>query len=215
MSTTDRTRETLTSTAKGDERRDTILATLRRLLTERRFAEIAVADITDRAGITRSAFYFYFPSKAAAVGALLEELRDNTVGLALSWYDGSPGAPEQRLRDGMRATIAQWRHNATLFAAVLDAAAVDPTANQLWSSFIHGFVVRVADRITHDTTRSPARNAPSATALAAGLVVMIFALMEQDVRDLLAGGEGIAELEDVLVHVWHAAIYTAIYGESP
>ena len=208
---TSRTRETLTSTAKGDERRDSILSALRRLLRELRFADIAVADIADRAGITRSAFYFYFPSKAAAVGALIEDVRDNTVELALSWYDGSSDNPEQRLRNGMRATIAQWRHNATLFAAVLDAAAIDPTASQLWSSFIHGFVVRVADRIKQDATRSSAWPGPSATALSTGLVAMVFALMEQDVRDRLAGGDGVTELEGVLVHVW----YTAIYGESP
>ena len=211
MTATSRTRDTSTSTVKGDERRAAILSTLRRLLTERRFSEITVADITERAGITRSAFYFYFPSKAAAVGALLEDVRDNTVGLAATWYGGSTGAPELRLREGMRKTIAQWRRNAALFAAVLDAAAMDAAAGRLWSTFIDGFIVRVADRIDEDAIRSPGRRPPSAAALATGLVHMIFALMERDVRNLLAGGDGVPELEEVLVHVWH----TAIYGESP
>jgi AcrR family transcriptional regulator len=210
LSITSRTRETVSSTAKGDARREAILATVRRLLATRRFAEFTVAEITEQAGITRSAFYFYFPSKAAAVAALLEDIAGDMLRLASSWYLGGPGPAERRLRDGMRASIKAWRGNAVLLAAILDVAAIDAPTAQLWGGFIHGFVVRVTQRIDHDVNCAPGRRPPTAPALAGGLVRMVFALMEQDVRDLLAGGEGVPELEDVLVHVWH----TTIYGET-
>lgn len=208
--TTSRTRETTSSTAKGDGRREAILATLGELLSTQCFADITIADITEHAGITRPGFYFYFPSKAAAVAALLAEVTDDLLALASSWYEGRPGSPEAHLREGMRATIADWRLDAALFTAVLDAAAADAGAVGLWTESIQRFIDRVAVRIELDTGRAPVPRRPSARALATGLVHMTFALMELDIRDLLAGGDGVPELENTLVHTW----YQAIYGDT-
>lgn len=211
MPTTSRTRQTLSSTSKGDVRREAILTTLAELLSTERFGEITIADITEHAGISRPAFYFYFPGKAAAVAALLAAVTDDLLALASSWYEGRPGPARRHLRVGMRATIAEWRRNAALFAAVLDAAAADAATAELWTAFIQSFIDRVTDRIERDTGRSTAFRAPSAGALATGLVHMTFALMEEDVRNLLAGGDGLPELEDVLVHTWHHAVH----GDTP
>ena len=53
---------------------------------------INIADIARRAGVTRSAFYFYFESKAAAVAALMEELYDEifAVSRELTSREGTP-----------------------------------------------------------------------------------------------------------------------------
>src|SRR4051812_28961261 len=125
MVTMSRTRETAWATPKGDERRAAILAALRDLLADRPLAEISVAHLTERAGVTRSAFYFYFDSKAAAVAALLADQQEQMLTAARAWYDGGPGTPAQRVRAGMRATIAEWRRYPTWFAAMADAAVAD------------------------------------------------------------------------------------------
>ena len=53
---------------------------------------INIADISRRAGVTRSAFYFYFENKASAVAALMEEMYDESFAAAdLLRGDGTPG----------------------------------------------------------------------------------------------------------------------------
>ena len=62
---------------RSDQRRSAILESLDHHLKEFGFDAINIADVTGRAGVTRSAFYFYFENKAAAVAALLEPLYDD------------------------------------------------------------------------------------------------------------------------------------------
>ena len=52
---------------KGDQRRSALLQSLDHHLQEGSLDSINIADISRRAGVTRSAFYFYFENKAAAV----------------------------------------------------------------------------------------------------------------------------------------------------
>ena len=56
--------------ARGEHRRAALLHALEAQLQERALADISVASITREAGVARSAFYFYFPSKNAAVAEL-------------------------------------------------------------------------------------------------------------------------------------------------
>ncbi|MFD0786848.1 helix-turn-helix domain-containing protein, partial [Micromonospora azadirachtae] len=58
----------------GDQRELAILATAERLMTERPFAEISIDDLARGAGISRPAFYFYFPSKDAVLLTLLDRV---------------------------------------------------------------------------------------------------------------------------------------------
>ena len=62
------------ATDRGDQRRAALLESLDQLLQDEDSSldSINIADISRRAGVTRSAFYFYFDNKAAAVAALME-----------------------------------------------------------------------------------------------------------------------------------------------
>jgi AcrR family transcriptional regulator len=72
--------------SRGDRQRDAIVAAVRELLEERSFADLSVSAITERAGLTRSGFYFYFDSKyavlAVILGEALEQLDELTHGFA-------------------------------------------------------------------------------------------------------------------------------------
>ena len=48
---------------RGYRQRQAILAAVRELLEEKPFAELSVRTISNRAGVARSGFYFYFDSK--------------------------------------------------------------------------------------------------------------------------------------------------------
>ena len=52
---------------RGDRQRQAIVQAVRELLEERPFAQLSVSTISDRAGVARSGFYFYFDSKYAVL----------------------------------------------------------------------------------------------------------------------------------------------------
>jgi AcrR family transcriptional regulator len=201
---TERTRATSWATPKGDERRGAILEALGDLLRDRPLNDISVRDLSERAGVSRSTYYFYFPSKSAAVMALLAELQEHVFTLAQSWYDGGPGPPRQRLRDGLAAAVESWRRNPAWTTAILDAVATDPDGGAIWQTYVDGYINRVADRIAAD---APPGERPQPHELAVGLVTMLFAMMERDVRAIQATGEPLTDLVDTITFIWHASIY--------
>jgi AcrR family transcriptional regulator len=75
-----------TRRSRGDRQRDAIVTAVRELLEERSFADLSVSMITERAGLTRSGFYFYFDSKYAVLAVILadalEQLDELTHGFA-------------------------------------------------------------------------------------------------------------------------------------
>ena len=52
---------------RGDRQRKAILGAVRELLQEVPFDDLSVSTISDRAGVARSGFYFYFDSKYAVL----------------------------------------------------------------------------------------------------------------------------------------------------
>src|SRR4051812_37689554 len=147
-----------------------------------------VAEIARRAGVTRPGFYFYFPTKAAAVAALLADVADELMAAAAAWYEGED-EPRQALADGFRANVALWREHAALFAAMLDATAVDADAAALWDTFFEGFRKRAAERIADELPS----DAVTSDDLASALTSMAFGMMERDVRAVLRSGHGLPE----------------------
>ncbi|MBV5242906.1 MULTISPECIES: TetR/AcrR family transcriptional regulator [Mycolicibacterium] len=59
--------------SRGDRQRDAIVTAVRELLHERPFAELSVSTISERAGVARSGFYFYFDSKYAVLAVIIAE----------------------------------------------------------------------------------------------------------------------------------------------
>lgn len=192
---------------RGDASRTAILTALDELIAETPLSEIGIADITRTAGLTRSAFYFYFPTKAAAVAALLADFHAEMLDAAREWYEGGPRSPAERLRSGFGASVALWRERAPLMVAMLDAVGTDADVRGVWEEWIESFVSRVSERIAADRRAGVSAGGVDRTALAAVLVGAAFAAMERDVRAIRAGGAPSAAVTEALVSVWESALY--------
>lgn len=59
--------------SRGDRQRDAIITAVRELLQEKSFADLSVSTISERAGVARSGFYFYFDSKYAVLAVIVAE----------------------------------------------------------------------------------------------------------------------------------------------
>ncbi len=86
---------------RGDRQRQAIVQAVRELLEEKPFAELSVSTISDRAGVARSGFYFYFDSKYAVLAHILaeatHELEELTQYFAPRGCDESPAAFAKRM----------------------------------------------------------------------------------------------------------------------
>jgi AcrR family transcriptional regulator len=103
---------------RGDKQRQAIAAAVRELLAEKPFAELSVSTISDRAGVARSGFYFYFDSKYAVLAQILaeatRELEELTHYFAPRGAGESPAAFAKRMV-GSAAVV--YAHNDPVMSA--------------------------------------------------------------------------------------------------
>ncbi|WP_019873782.1 TetR/AcrR family transcriptional regulator [Sporichthya polymorpha] len=200
---------------RGDERRERLLAALEELLAERPLSEIGVADISAAAGVTRSGFYFYFPSKGAAVAALLADFRDAMAAAGAAWYEDNTADPAERVTRTVRASAELWRAHAPLLVAMLDAAAGGPETQEIWGSWTAGFVERIRARIAADRRAGLVHTEADARALATLLMGATLSAMEHEVRAVTAGQKPRRALLDALVDLWFRTLYAPTSSASP
>jgi AcrR family transcriptional regulator len=177
------------------------------LLQRRPMAEIAIDEIAAGASISRSAFYFYFPSKQAVLLELLERMvREIDERLATT------GAPGDDPRAWWRACIAVFvevfgAHRAVT-VTLAEARATVPELRDEWGRRSGRWVEQTAATIVSERRKGRAREIvdPRATSVA---------LNAMNERVLVAsfGGEQPSlapdEVLDVLTDVWCTTIYGA------
>ena len=143
---------------RGDRQRQAIVTAVRQLLEETPFADLSVSTISDRAGVARSGFYFYFDSKYAVLAQILadatRELEEMTHFFAARGEDESPDAFAKRM---VGSAVVVFAHNDPVMAAcniarnadaeirkILDAQ-IDMVINQI----VHNIEAEVAAGTAH------------------------------------------------------------------
>ena len=191
------------SATKGDERRTGRLAALDDQLQESTLDAINIADISKRAGVTRSAFYFYFENKAAAVAALMDDMYDE--GLDAAELLGGAGSMRDRLAAAIRAIFVGWGERRHLYRALLDARAASPGVRDQWDAFQQSFIGVLADVIESERASGAAPDGVDAHAVAT-------ALLDLNDRTLARVVRAPVDFDwdrhiDAVVHVWLSSIY--------
>src|SRR6202011_3655938 len=105
---------------------------VRELLQEHAFADLSVSTISERAGIARSGFYFYFDSKYDVLAVILadatHELEELTQYFAPRAADETPAAFAKRMVGSAAAVFA---HNDPVMAACNDARNTDAKIREI------------------------------------------------------------------------------------
>jgi AcrR family transcriptional regulator len=197
----------------SDERRTQLLAALDALLDDTPLAQVNVADITRRAGLGRSAFYFYFESKPAAVAEMFGDFYVRIMNLN-AWFTDHDGDPRTQLERGFRANVDGWRERSKMLVAMLDAVGTDVSVRQVWEDRRVEHTRLVTARIQHDLATGRATTTSDPAALARLLMGTLFAAMEDDVRDGAAGRPMDPRLSTTLAELWFRSIYGTSDGLS-
>ena len=163
---------------RSDDRREAILDALDRWLLESDLEAINVAEISKQAGVTRSAFYFYFENKGAAVAALMERMVDETFAVErrLHLGDGPSAAPD--LRHARRA-LRHVRGTPAPFKAMLEARGSNASVRDIWDDARESFVESIAAMIRADRAAGRAPDGLDADVLASVLLEFNDRLLER------------------------------------
>ena len=181
-----------------------VLAALERLLGEgAAFADLSVDRIAREAGISRTAFYFYFRDKRELLMRVTEETTNQLYAEAESWWGGE-GDGAERLSEALRAVIAVYREHGVLLRAVVEASTYDPEVATFWRAVVARFVDATRGRIEAEQRAGRAVGLDPA-AIAFSLAWMTERTVYQHMN--LPSGVSDDALVDALSVVWVRSVY--------
>ncbi|WP_405177041.1 TetR/AcrR family transcriptional regulator [Nocardia sp. NBC_01377] len=191
---------------RGDQRRLALLRALDEKLKVQVLDDINIADLTAAAGVTRSAFYFYFEDKAACVAALGAEMYREVLDATHLLVDGA-GSPRDRLEDALRGVFAAWEGHRRLFRAMVTARQRNQSVADLWNTTRASFVEPIAAVIETERANGNAPDGPDSVALATILVELNERAFEQFSAD---GPPTVEQRVEALVVIWLRSIYGTV-----
>ncbi|MDT5214483.1 MAG: TetR/AcrR family transcriptional regulator, ethionamide resistance regulator [Mycobacterium sp.] len=188
---------------RSDYRREAILDALDTWLQESSLEAINIAEISKQAGVTRSAFYFYFENKGAAVAALMERMIDETI-VVNEHFTSTVDSPRNRIYamlDGLFAMRARHHH---LFKAMLEVRGSSTSVRDIWDGARESFTESIAEMIRADRAAGRAPDGLDPEVLAAVLLEVNDRLLE---RLTLGGTLTSAQLKDGAAAIWLSSVY--------
>lgn len=127
------------------------MAAVHELLQETPFADLSVSAISDRAGVARSGFYFYFDSKYAVLAQIFaeatQELEELTHYFAPRGADESPAAFAARMVGSAAAVFA---HNDPIFVACNEARATDAEIRRIQDAQIDTIIDQIVTIVRNE-----------------------------------------------------------------
>jgi AcrR family transcriptional regulator len=193
-----------TPTTKRTAIQGAVLAATESLLAEgASYSDLNIERIATRAGISRTAFYFYFRDKRELLMRLTEDVNELLYQQADIWFSGA-GAPEPEIREALTNIAALYAEHGVLLCAIVEVSTYDDEVAQFWRGMLGRFVDASRRRIEaeQEVGLSVARHA-QATAFA--LCWMTERTMYQHL--VQAGPMTSDEMVDALVGIWLHSVY--------
>lgn len=193
------------SRRRGDKQRRAILQAVRELLEEKPFAELSVSTISDRAGVARSGFYFYFDSKYSVLAVILaeatHELEELTQYFAPRGSDESPAAFAKRMVGSAAAVYAK---NDPVMSACNVARNTDAEIREILDQQLDTVIAQIVGVVTDEMKAGTAHPiSDDIPALVRTLAVTTAFMLSGDTAYLGPDGDverGVRVLEQLWLH---------------
>lgn len=186
-----------------DVRASVVAATIE-LAEQAPFNDLTVEEIARAAGISRTAFYFYFRDKQDLLMAAAADVADALYREADRWW-GADGPPEVLVREAIAGVVAVYEQHADLLRVATEVSTYDPEVSRLWRGLVARFVVATADHIRAEQAvgrigeLEPDRTAEALMWMAERCCYVY----------LVSGERSSEELVESLATVWLRALYAA------
>lgn len=192
-------REGAPTAKRAQVQADVLLATEELLAGGASFAELNVERIATAAGISRTAFYFYFRDKRELLMRLAGDLTEALYAQADIWFSGH-GDPADEVRTALENIGRLYDEHGALLRAIVEVSATDGEIAGFWRALLGRFVDATARRIEEEGTGTmPAET----TAFA-----LVWMVERSYYQWLVQDSPGTrAEQINALVAIWLRAIY--------
>ncbi len=166
------------------------------------FADLNIEKIATRAGISRTAFYFYFKDKRELLMRLTEELTDELFGAADVWFSGEGTAAVDQMRGALESISRLYAEHGTMLRAIVEVSTYDDEFATFW----RGLLQRFADASSHRIKAE--QDAGRATQFDAAPTAFALTWMTERsfYQQLVQGVENDA-LIDAIHGIWTRAVY--------
>jgi AcrR family transcriptional regulator len=191
-------------TAKRAAVQEAVLAATEELLSEgASYADLNIERIATRAGISRTAFYFYFRDKRDLLTRLTADVAELLYQQAEIWFAGE-GDPEAELREALTNIAALYGEHGVLLRAIVEVSTYDDEVARAWHGLLGRFVDATRRRIEaeHAAGRAVAQHA-HATAFA------LCWMTEHTMYQHSVEGQpfATADMVDALAGIWLRSVY--------
>lgn len=143
---------------------DVLRATEELLASGSSYADLNVERIAKAAGISRTAFYFYFRDKRDLLMRLAGDVTELLYAQADIWFSGA-GDPEQEIREALTRISALYREHGVLIRAIVEVSTYEEDIATFWRGLLQQFVDATARRIEAEAQMDPAAARATAFAL--------------------------------------------------
>jgi AcrR family transcriptional regulator len=195
------------STAKRIAVRAAVLDATAALLEEAPYADLNIERIATRAGISRTAFYFYFRDKREVLMRLAGDVAEHLYGEADVWFSAQ-GDRAAQLREALQRVGALYAQHGAVLRAVAEGATSDDEIAAFWNGMLGRLIAATRTRIEAEQREGhTVVGDAGATAFALGWMT------ERAFHQQFVQGRPVATdaLVDALGDIW----VRAIYGSAP
>ena len=189
-----------------------VRAALMHLLAEGKpFKDLTVDELARAAGLSRTAFYFYFPGKSQVLMAVLGEVVDEMYAEAARWWGGE-GPPEQLMRVALKGIVDVFQRYASLLRTSHEVAMSDPEFATFYNDRVmKRFVSATAGQLRRDRADGRLRS------MDLDAVAEVLVWMVEGCNNMLIGALGRPpdQVAEAFTTIWVHALYPdAVVGGS-
>ena len=188
-----RTREEVQAAVRG---------ALVELVLERPFKDVTVDELARRGGLSRTAFYFYYPDKDEVLKEAANDVAAEVYAEADRWWHGE-GPPEQLVREAIEGIMAVYSDHAGVLRAAVEATTYDPAFRAFYQALIQRFVDATAEHLRGELASGRLRPLePEAAAEA-----LVWMTERCAYAFYLVEGRPVGEVISSLTGIWVHALY--------
>jgi AcrR family transcriptional regulator len=190
---------------RGDKQRHAIVAAVRELLEEKPFAELSVSTISERAGVARSGFYFYFDSKYAVLAVILADASELLDELTHHFAPREPGeTPEAFAKRMVGSAAAVYNNDDPVLKACSVARNTDAQIGEMMDDFYDGIIDKLITLLEQDSDARPISD--DLPALVRTLAAVTSFTLTED-SAFVGRGEDPARAIDIVERLWLSAFW--------
>jgi AcrR family transcriptional regulator len=191
--------------SRGDRQRDAIVTAVRELLQERSFADLSVSTISERAGVARSGFYFYFDSKYAVLAVILADAGELLDELTHHFAPREPGeTPAAFAKRMVGSAAAVYNNDDPVLKACAVARNTDAQIGEMMDDFYDGIIDKLITLLEQDSEARPISD--DLPALVRTLAAVTSFTLTQD-SAFVGRGEDLARAVDIVERLWLSAFW--------